>query len=34
LALVPGVKHMTFWDSTGALTVLEDFLARHRIVGN
>ena len=34
LALVPGVKHMTFWDSTGALTALEDFLARHRIVGN
>ena len=32
LALVPGVKHMTFWDSDGALAVLEDFLARHPIV--
>jgi len=32
LALVPGVKHMTFWDSTGALAALEDFLARHPIV--
>jgi pimeloyl-ACP methyl ester carboxylesterase len=34
LALVPGVKHMTFWDGTGALTVLEDFLARHPIHGS
>lgn len=32
LSLVPGVKHMTFWDGTGALTVLENFLARHPIV--
>lgn len=31
LALVPGVKHMTFWDGEGALAVLEDFLARHPI---
>jgi len=32
LALVPGVKHMTFWDNTGALAALEDFLVRHPIV--
>jgi pimeloyl-ACP methyl ester carboxylesterase len=31
LALVPGVRHMTFWDGDGALKVLEDFLARHPI---
>ena len=31
LALIPGVKHMTFWDSTGALSALQNFLARHRI---
>ncbi len=31
LALIPGVRHMTFWDGTGALTALEDFLARHPI---
>ena len=29
LALVPGVRHMTFWDGDGALKVLQDFLARH-----
>jgi pimeloyl-ACP methyl ester carboxylesterase len=31
LALIPGVKHMTFWDGTGALTALKDFLQRHPI---
>ncbi len=31
LILLPGVKHMTFWDGTGALTALEDFLSRHPI---
>ena len=29
LALVPNVKHMTFWDGGGALLVLQDFLQRH-----
>jgi len=29
LALVPNVKHMTFWDGTGALLALQDFLQRH-----
>ena len=32
LALIPGVRHMTFWDGTGALVALEDFLARHPII--
>ena len=31
LALVPGVRHMTFWDGDGALKVLQDFLVRHPI---
>lgn len=31
LALVPGVKHMTFWDGTQALSILMDFLERHPI---
>jgi pimeloyl-ACP methyl ester carboxylesterase len=31
LALVPNVKHMTFWDGDGALIALEDFLRRHPI---
>ncbi|HXG52880.1 MAG TPA: alpha/beta fold hydrolase [candidate division Zixibacteria bacterium] len=31
LALLPGVKHMTFWDGTRALEILQDFLARHPI---
>ena len=31
LALVPGVRHMTFWDGDGALKVLQDFLLRHPI---
>jgi len=31
-ALIPGVKHMTFWDGTGALVALQDFLSRHPII--
>jgi 3-oxoadipate enol-lactonase len=31
LALVPKVRHMTFWDGNAALEVLIDFLARHPI---
>lgn len=31
LVLIPGVKHMTFWDGAGALTALVNFLARHPI---
>ena len=31
LALVPDVKHMTFWDGDGALIALQDFLHRHPI---
>jgi 3-oxoadipate enol-lactonase len=31
LALVPNVKHMTFWDGDGALIALQNFLQRHRI---
>lgn len=31
LALIPNVKHMTFWDGAGALAALEDFLLRHPI---
>jgi pimeloyl-ACP methyl ester carboxylesterase len=31
LALVPNVKHMTFWDGDGALIALRDFLQRHPI---
>lgn len=31
LALVPHVKHMTFWDGDGALRALEKFLQRHPI---
>ena len=31
LALVPEVKHMTFWDGDGALMALESFLRRHPI---
>jgi 3-oxoadipate enol-lactonase len=29
LCLIPQVKHMTFWDGTGGLTALQDFLLRH-----
>jgi len=29
LALVPDVKHMTFWDGDGALVALQDFIMRH-----
>jgi pimeloyl-ACP methyl ester carboxylesterase len=31
LALIPDVKHMTFWDGAGALLALQEFLARHPI---
>jgi pimeloyl-ACP methyl ester carboxylesterase len=31
LSLVPGVKHMTFWDGDGALRTLQEFLLRHPI---
>jgi pimeloyl-ACP methyl ester carboxylesterase len=31
LALVPNVKHMTFWDGDGALAALQDFLTRHPV---
>ena len=31
LFLIPSVKHMTFWDGTGGLTALQDFLERHPI---
>jgi 3-oxoadipate enol-lactonase len=31
VALIPGVRHMTFWDSDGALIALQDFLERHPI---
>ena len=31
LALVPNVKHMTFWDGDGALIALQNFLQRHPI---
>jgi pimeloyl-ACP methyl ester carboxylesterase len=31
LALVPNVKHMTFWDGREGLATLEDFLLRHPI---
>jgi pimeloyl-ACP methyl ester carboxylesterase len=34
LALVPNVRHMTFWDGDGALKALQDFLARHPIRGS
>jgi pimeloyl-ACP methyl ester carboxylesterase len=31
LALIPGVRHMTFWDGDGALKALQNFLGRHPI---
>ena len=31
LALIPGVRHMTFWDGDGALKTLQDYLERHPI---
>jgi pimeloyl-ACP methyl ester carboxylesterase len=33
LALIPNVKHMTFWDGNGALHALQEFLQRHPIHG-
>jgi len=29
LALIPGVKHMTFWDGGGALAAVREFLGRY-----
>jgi pimeloyl-ACP methyl ester carboxylesterase len=31
LCLIPGTKHMTFWDGSVGLIALEDFLLRHPI---
>ena len=31
LFLIPSVKHMTFWDGSGGLIALQDFLLRHPI---
>lgn len=31
LALIPGVRHMTFWDGDGALKTLQKFLERHPV---
>jgi pimeloyl-ACP methyl ester carboxylesterase len=31
LALVPNVKHMTFWDGDGGPIALQNFLERHPI---
>jgi 3-oxoadipate enol-lactonase len=34
LCLIPNTKHMTFWDGTGGIAALEDFLLRHPINSN
>ena len=34
LFLIPNVKHMTFWDGSGGLSALQDFLLRHPIATN
>ena len=34
LVLLPGVRHMTFWDGTSAIEALSDFLGRHPINGD
>ena len=31
LFLIPNTKHMTFWDGTGGVLALQDFLTRHPI---
>lgn len=31
LAVIPGVRHMTFWDGSGALSAMLDFISRHPI---
>ena len=31
LFLIPNTKHMTFWDGTGGLAALQEFVARHPI---
>ena len=33
LAVVPGARHIVFWDGTGAIACLENFLARHPVAG-
>lgn len=33
LALIPGVRHMTFWDGDGALKTLQEFIGRHPLGG-
>ena len=32
LFLIPNAKHMTFWDGTGGLAALQEFLLRHPIM--
>jgi transcription elongation factor Elf1 len=34
LFLIPNTKHMTFWDGTGGLAALQEFLLRHPIGNN
>jgi pimeloyl-ACP methyl ester carboxylesterase len=34
LFLIPNVKHMTFWDGSGGLVALQDFLGRHPIAAS
>jgi 3-oxoadipate enol-lactonase len=34
LFLIPNTKHMTFWDGTGGLVALQDFLIRHPIAAS
>ena len=34
LFLIPNTKHMTFWDGSGGLMALQDFLERHPIVAS
>ncbi len=31
LFLIPDTKHMTFWDGSGGLAALQEFLLRHPI---
>jgi len=31
LALIPGVRHMTFWDGDRALLALRNFLEHHPV---
>ena len=34
LFLIPNTKHMTFWDGTGGLAALQEFLLRHPIAAS